>query len=187
MSADEVNTIIEADTEVKNEEAPEISVEQPTEAVENKVVKPKAKPKATPKPEPKELSPDDFQTRAERIKHKKVKCEGCDAVLNLKTYRYTHKCKGKLEDKEIKPKPKAKVKAVAVKPLTNSSPLNDISNIEERIQQYQQPVQAPPEPKPFSIQDYYKQLRQDAVNRKKAEVDNLTKNIFKGCRAKKRF
>ena len=71
MSADEVNTTIEADTEVKNEEAPEITVEQPAEAVENKVVTPKAKPKATPKPEPKEVSPGDFQTRAERIKHKK--------------------------------------------------------------------------------------------------------------------
>jgi len=51
------------------------------------------------------------------MKNKRVKCEGCQAEMTLKTLRYSHKCNGKTEDKPIKPKPKTR--AVVVKPIEN--------------------------------------------------------------------
>ena len=189
--------------EADQQDKPEEQIEPVNEITTQEEVKedtkgaelpPPVKPVKRPTKEKPIRNPDDPVTsKTALLEEKYVTCPKCFKRMLLRSFRYKHEkiCQGELQNRPIKPqaKPKAKVKAVAVRPLTNSSPLNDITNIEERIQQYQhqQPVQAPPEPKPFSIQDYYKQLRQDAVNRKKAEVDNLTKNIFKGCRAKKRF
>ena len=108
-------TVIEADTKNNNEEA--------TEIIENtKLEEVKAE---TPEETPKEESPkeeatkedEEFKNKTDRMKHKKVKCEGCQAEMTLKTLRYSHKCNGKTEDKPIKPKPKAR--SVAVKPIEN--------------------------------------------------------------------
>ena len=197
----EIDNTIEAEEEVNNKEAPEEIIEpiNETETKEEvgekpKPTKPKAKSKSkakATKPEPNELLEDDFKNKAERIKHKKVKCDGCDAVLNLKTDRYSHQCRGKLEDREVKPIPRK----VAVKPVNNNIVNNEVINndisIEERIKQYERPIQQqqqyqppPPEPKPFTLHDYYKQVREDAIRRRREANDAMTANIFTGCHKK---
>ena len=102
--------VIEEDTTNDNEEAPE-KVEEP---------KPEETPKETTQEKTKEEPPkedEQFKNKADRMKNKKVKCEGCQAEMTLKTLRYSHKCNGTTEDKPIKPKPKART--VAVKPIEN--------------------------------------------------------------------
>ena len=108
-------TVIEADTKNNNEEATEIIEDTKLEEVKAET------PEETPKEEsPKEEATkedEEFKNKTDRMKHKKVKCEGCQAEMTLKTLRYSHKCNGKTEDKPIKPKPKAR--SVAVKPIEN--------------------------------------------------------------------
>ena len=102
--------VIEEDTTNDNEEAPE-KVEEP---------KPEETPKETTQEKTKEepsKEDEQFKNKTDRMKNKKVKCEGCQAEMTLKTLRYSHQCNGKTEDKPIKPKPKAR--AVAVKPIEN--------------------------------------------------------------------
>ena len=108
-------TVIEADTKKDNEEATETIEESKPEEV--KPEEPKEEPTKIPKEEetPKEDEP--FKNKTDRMKHKKVKCEGCQAEMTLKTVGYSHKCNGKTEEKPIKPKPKAR--SVAVKPIEN--------------------------------------------------------------------
>ena len=100
-----LETVIEEDPKNDNEEAPD-KVEE---------TKPEEVKAETPKEEGKE--DEQFKNKTDRMKHKKVKCEGCQAEMTLKTLRYSHKCNGKTEDKPIKPKPKAR--SVAVKPIEN--------------------------------------------------------------------
>ena len=108
--SEELETVVEADAKNNNEEATE-TIEEP----KPEEVKPE-EPKEAPKEEaPKEDEP--FKNKTDRMKHKKVKCEGCQAEMTLKTLRYSHKCNGKTEEKPIKPKPKAR--SVAVKPIEN--------------------------------------------------------------------
>ena len=102
--------VIEEDTTNDNEEAPK-KVEEPRPE-ESKAQAPEETPKEA---EPKE--DEQFKNKTDRLKNKKVKCEGCQAEMTLKTLRYCHKCNGKTEDKPIKPKPKART--VAVKPIEN--------------------------------------------------------------------
>ena len=104
--------VIEEEPTKDNEEATE-----KVEEVKPEELKPKEpKPEETPKEEvPKEE--EQFKNKTDRMKNKKVKCEGCQAEMTLKTLRYSHKCNGKTEDKPIKPKPKTR--AVAVKPIEN--------------------------------------------------------------------
>ena len=102
--------VIEEEPTKENEEAPEKVEEAKPEEVQ------------TPAPEekPKEEAPkedEQFKSKTDRMKNKKVKCEGCQAEMTLKTLRYSHKFTGKTEDKPIKPKPKTR--AVAVKPIEN--------------------------------------------------------------------
>ena len=102
--------VIEEDTTNDNEEAPE-KVEE---------TKPEETPKETTQEKTKEEPPkedEQFKNKTDRMKNTKVKCEGCQAEMTLKTLRYSHKCSGKAEDKPIKPKPKART--VAVKPIEN--------------------------------------------------------------------
>ena len=102
--------VIEEDTTNDNEEAPE-KVEEP---------KPEETPKETTQEKTKEEPPkedEQFKNKTDRMKNKKVECEGCQAEMTLKTLRYSQKCNGKTEDKPIKTKPKAR--AVAVKPIEN--------------------------------------------------------------------
>ena len=102
-----LETVIEEDPKNDNEEAPD-KVEEP---------KPEEDIQEAQKEEPKE--DEQFKNKTDRMKNKKVKCEGCQAEMTLKTLRYSHKCNGKTEDKPIKPKPKART--VAVKPIENQS------------------------------------------------------------------
>ena len=100
-------------------EAEQIKDEPKTEEIKETV---KEEPKQeTPKEETtKEETPkeeEEFKNKTDRMKNKKVKCEGCQAEMTLKTLRYSHKCNGKTEDKPIKPKPKTR--AVIVKPIEN--------------------------------------------------------------------
>ena len=105
-----LETVIEEDAKNDNEVATE-KVEEP---------KPEEVKAETPKETQKEEVPkqdEQFKNKTDRMKNKKVKCEGCQAEMTLKTLRYSHKCNGKTEDKPIKPKPKART--VAVKPIEN--------------------------------------------------------------------
>ena len=106
----EVNeTINEEEPKNVNEEVAEPVVETKTEEAKQEPLK------AEQKEEAKEE--EQFKHKTDRMKNKKVKCEGCQAEMTLKTLRYSHKCNGKTEDKPIKPKPKTR--AVAVKPIEN--------------------------------------------------------------------
>ena len=102
-------TVIEEEPKNNNEEVPEPVVETTTE--EAKQETPREKQNEAPTEE------EQFENKTDRMKNKKVKCEGCQAEMTLKTLRYSHKCNGKTEDKPIKPKPKART--VAVKPIEN--------------------------------------------------------------------
>ena len=101
-------------------EADQIKDEPKAEEIKE-TVKEEPKKEETPKEEtPKEEPPkeeEEFKNKTDRMKNKKVKCEGCQAEMTLKTLRYSHKCNGKTEDKPIKPK--SKTRAVTVKPIEN--------------------------------------------------------------------
>ena len=108
-------------------EAPEAVIEEEPKNVNEEVAEPvvETKTEESKQEAPKEEIRDEakeeeqFKNKTDRMKNKKVKCEGCQAEMTLKTLRYSHKCNGKTEDKPIKPKPKTKTRAVAVKPLEN--------------------------------------------------------------------
>ena len=103
-------TVIEEEPKNNNEEVPEKVEEPKPEEVKTEA------PEETPKEE--ETKEDEqFKNKTDRMKNKKVKCEGCQAEMTLKTLRYSHRCNGKTEDKPVKPKPKART--VAVKPIEN--------------------------------------------------------------------
>ena len=108
-------TVIEADTKNDNEEATKHIEEPKSEEVKAETPEETPKEEAPKEEETKEDEP--FKNKTDRMKHKKVKCEGCQAEMTLKTLRYSHKCNGKTEEKPIKPKPKAR--SVAVKPIEN--------------------------------------------------------------------
>ena len=112
MSA-EPEEVIEEEPKIINEEAPVPVIETKTEETKQE---PQQEP---PKEEHKEevQEEEQFKNKTDRMKNKKVKCEGCQAEMTLKTLRYSHKCNGKTEDKPIKPKPKAR--SVAIKPIEN--------------------------------------------------------------------
>ena len=134
-----LETVIEEDPKNDNEEAPE-KVEEP---------KPEEDTKEAPKEEQKEAPKEDeqFKNKTDRMKNKKVKCEGCQAEMTLKTLRYSHKCNGKTEDKPIKPKPKTR--AVAVKPIENQV-IKSIppTKVKEPTVQYSEPIEAKTKAKP---------------------------------------
>ena len=92
-------TVLEEDSKNNNEEVPEKAEEPKPEEIKAET------PEQTPQEEaPKE--DEQFKNKTDRMKNKKVKCEGCQAEMTLKTLRYSHKCNGKTEDKPIKPTPK---------------------------------------------------------------------------------
>ena len=155
-----LDTIIEEDAHNDNEEAPE-KVEE-TKPEESKAEAPEETPKEA---EPKQ--DEQFKNKTDRMKHKKVKCEGCQAEMTLKTLRYSHKCSGKTEDKPIKPKPKART--VAVKPIENQviktipptrmkEPKQEEMPLEK--QRKTKVVMKPPEPPRRALQDNDEQPRQ---------------------------
>ena len=202
MSA-ELDSVIEATNEINSEATPEEVVKPKTEEVANArealpSVKQEAKHEVkqevvkqeTPKEPAKEE--EDFKNKTERLKNKKVKCEGCNMEMTLKTLRYSHKCVGKTEDKAVRPKAKAKSKitAVAIKPIQNEV-------IEETEPTYlkevkQKVIREPAQPVKMKtpqeiISDNYKILHQEYMEKRKEKADNLFKSMFVGnTRRKKR-
>ena len=140
-----LETVIEEDPKNDNEEAPD-KVEEP---------KPEEDIQEAQKEEPKE--DEQFKNKTDRIKNKKVKCEGCQAEMTLKTLRYSHKCNGKTEDKPIKPKPKTR--AVAVKPIENQA-IKTIppTRVKEPAVQYSEPIEVKTKAKPVRMEEQPKQL-----------------------------
>ena len=102
--------VIEEEPTKDNEEAPEKAEEVKPEEIKKEVPE-------TEEPKEEVKEEEQFKNKTDRMKNKKVKCEGCQAEMTLKTLRYSHKCNGNTEDKPIKPKPKTR--AVAVKPIEN--------------------------------------------------------------------
>ena len=115
--------------------------------------------KEPPKEEVKEQPKEDeqFKNKTDRMKNKKVKCEGCQAEMTLKTLRYSHKCNGKTEDKPIKPKPKART--VAIKFIQhkendkNAQNIQNNHNVQNDVIQYSEPVEVKTKPKPVKIEE----------------------------------
>ena len=137
--------VIEEEPKHANEEAPE-KVEE---------VKPEEIKKEEPKEEQKEeptKEDEQFKNKTDRMKNKKVKCEGCQAEMTLKTLRYSHKCNGKTEDKPIKPKPKTR--AVAVKPIENQV-IKSIppAKVKEPTVQYSEPIEVKTKSKPVVMKE----------------------------------
>ena len=131
-----LETVIEEDPKNDNEEAPE-KVEE---------VKPEEFKKEAPKED------EQFKNKTDRMKNKKVKCEGCQAEMTLKTLRYSHKCNGKTEDRPIKPKPKTR--AVAVKPIENQV-IKSIppTKVKEPTVQYSEPIEVKTKAKPVKMEE----------------------------------
>ena len=132
-------TLIEEDSKNNIEEVPE-TVEEP-----------KAE---TPEQTPQEEAPkedEQFKNKTDRMKNKKVKCEGCQAEMTLKTLRYSHKCNGKTEDKPIKPKPKTR--AVAVKPIENQV-IKTIppTKVKGPVIQYSEPIEVKTKQRPVKME-----------------------------------
>ena len=134
-------TVIEEDNKNDNEEVPEKNEEPKAEEI--KVETPEETTKAEA---PKE--DEQFKNKTDRMKNKRVKCEGCQAEMTLKTLRYSHKCNGKTEDKPIKPKPKTK--AVAVKPIENQV-IKAIppTKVKEQVTQHSEPIEVKTKQQPI--------------------------------------
>ena len=137
-------TVIEEEPKNNKEEVPEPVVETKTEEVKQEP--PKDEQNEAPKEE------EQFKNKTDRMKNKKVKCEGCQAEMTLKTLRYSHKCHGKTEDKPIKPKPKTR--AVAVKPIENQV-IKTIppTRVKEPAVQYSEPIEVKTKEKPVRMEE----------------------------------
>ena len=85
---DDPNINNEADTNIDNKEAPEPLPPEPVteEPIKNEVTNEEI------------ANEPQFKNKTDRMKHKKVKCNDCNAEMTLKTLRYSHKC-SKTEDK----------------------------------------------------------------------------------------
>ena len=178
-------TLIEEDSKNNNEEVPE-KVEEP-KPEEIKVETPEEKTKAEA---PKE--DEQFKNKTDRMKNKKVKCEGCQAEMTLKTLRYSHKCNGKTEDKPIKPKPKTR--AVAVKPIENQVRKTiPPTKIKEPVIQYSEPIEVkkkkqrpvkmeqPPPRQPTAtelIQQSYNELKRLRQQEKQEKINRFRASMF---------
>ena len=138
-------TVIEEEPKNVNEEAPEPVVETRPEEIKQE------EPKEEQKEEPTKED-EQFKNKTDRMKNKKVKCEGCQAEMTLKTLRYSHKCNGKTEDKPIKPKPKTR--AVAVKPIENQV-IKSIppTKVKEPTVQYSEPIEVKTKSKPVVMKE----------------------------------
>ena len=150
--------VIEEEPKNNNEEVPEPVVEAKTEEAKQE---PQQEP---PKEEQNEAPKEDeqFKNKTDRMKNKKVKCEGCQAEMTLKTLRYSHKCNGKTEDKPVKPKPKTR--AVAVKPIENqvikTIPPTRIKEPkqENEVVQYSEPIEVKTKARPVKMEEQPRQL-----------------------------
>ena len=94
MSDEDIKNEVGADNvnEEVTKQPPETKIEaMPEEPIKNEV----KTEEVTHEPE--------FKNKTDRMKNKKVKCKDCNAEMTLKTMRYSHKCKGHLEDKAVKP------------------------------------------------------------------------------------
>ena len=142
-------TVIEEEPKNDNEEVPEPVVETKTEEAKHEPAKEEQKEEAK--------EDEQFKNKTDRMKNKKVKCEGCQAEMTLKTLRYSHKCNGKKEDKPIKPKPKTR--AVAVKPIENQV-IKSIppTKVKEPTVQYSEPIEVKTKAKPVRMEEQPKQL-----------------------------
>ena len=186
----EPETTNEADTNINNEEAPkETPIEtMPEEPIKNEVTTEEV------------ANEPEFRNKTDRLKNKKVKCKDCNAEMTLKTMRYSHKCKGNLEEKPIRPKPtgKAKPKAVAIKQqptYANEIIHNEVIPQESEpayLQQVKQQVRAP-EPPPVIkspqeiINDNFKLIQQEYMNKRREKANALTQSMFVGgLRSKRR-
>ena len=182
-----LETVIEEDNKNNNEEAPE-KVEE-AKAEEIKVETPEETTKAEA---PKE--DEQFKNKTDKMKNKRVKCEGCQAEMTLKTLRYSHKCNGKTEDKPIKPKPKTK--AVAVKPIENQV-IKTIppTKVKEQVTHDSEPIEVktkqqpiirmkpPPEPvrQPAAtelLHQSYNEIKRLRQQEKQEEIQRFRSSMF---------
>ena len=177
---DDPNIYNEADTNIDNKEAPEPLPPEPVteEPIKNEVTNEEI------------ANEPQFKNKTDRMKHKKVKCNGCNAEMTLKTLRYSHKC-SKTEDKPIKPKPKTKPKPklVTIQPTpthpkaieSTHEPTYLLEAKQKSIIQ-EQPIKSPQE----IIFDSYKLIHREYINKRKEKYNNLCANMFSGNLRSKR-
>ena len=178
--------VIEEEPKNDNEEVPEPVVETKTEEAKQEPAKEEQKEEAK--------EDEQFKNKTDRMKNKKVKCEGCQAEMTLKTLRYSHKCNGKTEDKPIKPKPKTR--AVAVKPIENqvikTIPPTKIKEVkqENEVVSYSEPIEVKTKSKPVVMKEPETPPRQltarelleasyNEIRKAKREAHIEKKNSFK--------
>ena len=177
---DDPNINNEADTTIDNKEAPEPLPTEPlpTEPVTEEPIKNEVTNEEI-------ANEPEFKNKTDRMKHKKVKCNDCNAEMTLKTLRYSHKC-SKTEDKPVKPKPKTKPKPklVTIQPKAIES-TNEPTYLLEAKQKsiiQEQPIKSPQE----IIFDSYKLIHQEYINKRKEKYNNLCANMFSGNLRSKR-
>ena len=178
MSDEDIKNEVGADNvnEEVTKQPPETKIEaMPEEPIKNEV----KTEEVTHEPE--------FKNKTDRMKNKKVKCKDCNAEMTLKTMRYSHKCKGHLEDKAVKPR--AKPKAVSIQPPIN----NEVLTNEEPVymKQVKQQVRAP-EPPPIVktpqeiINENFMLIQQQYINQRREKANNLVQSMFSGGLRNKR-
>ena len=176
-------TVIEEDSKNDFEEVPE-TVEEP-KAEEIKA--------ETPEQTPQEEAPkedEQFKNKTDRMKNKKVKCEGCQAEMTLKTLRNSHKCNGKTEDKPIKPK--RKTRAVAIKPIENQV-IKTIphTKVKEPVIQYSEPIEVKTKQRPVrkeqmparqptatELQQSYNEMKRLRQQEKQEKINKFRASMF---------
>ena len=124
----------------------------------------------------------------ERTQDKIVSCPKCQKSMKLKSYRYGHEqnCKGRLQDREVKPhsKPRAKPKLKPVAEEITDDVINEVSNtVKERvITNVVNSIQSNPI---SNLAQHYQLLQQEYIKQKQEKYNTLCQNMF-SSKSKKR-
>ena len=117
----------------------------------------------------------------ERTQDKIVSCPKCQKSMKLKSYRYGHEqnCKGRLQDREVKPhsKPRAKPKLKPVAEEITDDVINEVSNtVKERvITNVDNSIQSNPI---SNLAQHYQLLQQEYIKQKQEKYNTLCQNVF---------
>ena len=124
----------------------------------------------------------------ERTQDKIVSCPKCQKSMKLKSYRYGHEqnCKGRLEDREVKPhsKPRASPKPKPVAEEITDDVINEVSNTVKQkvITNVVNSIQSNPI---NSLAQHYQLLQQEYIKQKQEKYNTLCQNMF-SSKSKKR-
>ena len=184
----------EAETPIQNEEVKE----EVTEITNEEVTETPIQTETTNKnildidkeiPQNKEEVTEQVQKKPrERTQDKIVSCPKCQKSMKLKSYRYGHEqnCKGRLQDREVKPhsKPRASPKPKPVAEEITDDVINEVSNTVKQkvITNVVNSIQSNPI---NSLAQHYQLLQQEYIKQKQEKYNTLCQNMF-SSKSKKR-